>query len=273
MVSSSDVKETARNNGADLVGIATIEMFRQLPPEVNPTFIQPDARSVIVLGYSIPRGSFRGIEAGMAWGTFWCGMCNPAVECTYQTCRALESAGWEATPYFPQPRDLTNQGVRVRQGKPEPNVIFDLEYAAQAAGLGEIGRGKFFLTPEFGPRQLFTAILTDAELEPDQPFHGSVCDDCGACAAACPAQALAQNSIAEAKLCDSLARWYQLRIENCKVCQTGISGMPYSGGTEPYRVGAACGRACIAHLEDNGKLARAFHSHFREPAQEEAERC
>jgi epoxyqueuosine reductase QueG len=51
-------------------------------------------------------------------------------------------------------------------------VIVEFDFAAQAAGLGEIGRGKWLLTPEFGPRQMLTMILTDAELEPDAPFAG-----------------------------------------------------------------------------------------------------
>jgi hypothetical protein len=59
------------------------------------------------------------------------------------------------------------------------------------------------------------------------------------------------------------ACWYSLHIESCRVCKTGTSRLPYFGGSEPFRLGAACGRACVAHLEDSGMLTRKFASPFR----------
>lgn len=267
MLSSQEIKRAALEEfGADLVGIASIDRFGNLPAEANPSRIQPDAKSVIVLGFSIPRGGLRGVEAGTAWSTFNQSLPFGSImtECTYLVCRRLESEGWEATPLHPQTVDLRNQGVRVHRDKPEPNVIVDLVYAAHAAGLGEMGRGKLFLTPGFGPRQVLTAILTDAPLQADPPFRGSVCDDCGACAEACPSRALDRSRLNEAALCEGTAQWYPLHLESCRVCKTCVIPTPYSTGSEPLRVGAACGRACIAHLEDGGKLARKFASRFRE---------
>jgi len=266
MLNAQEIKRVAREYGADLVGIASIDRFANLPAEASPTSIQPDARAVIVLGFSIPRGGLRGVEAGTAWSTFNLSLPTGTIvtECTYLVCRHLESEGWEATPLYPQSADLRGQGVRVHPDKPEPNVILDLVYAAHAAGLGEIGRGKFFLTPEFGVRQILTAILTDAPLEADAPFRGSLCDDCGACAEACPARALDRSRLNEAALCEGTARWYPLHLESCRVCKTCVLPMPYSTGSEPLRVAAACGRACVAHLEDSGKLTRKFASRFRE---------
>jgi len=268
MPDSAGVKALARECGADLAGIASIDRFSRLAPEADPKFVKPDARSVIVLGFRIPRGALRGVEEGTAWQTF--GSANPAgavcVEATYQLCRALESDGWEAVPLLSHSRDLRNQGVRAHPDRPEPNVILEMEFAAHAAGLGEIGRGKLFLTPEFGPRQIFTAAVTDLELEPDAPFAGKVCDDCGACAAACPARALDAAQRRTSPLAAGEASWYALHVESCQICRTGTSPMPYSSKAEPCRIGAACGRACVAHLEDGGRLARRFHSKFREGA-------
>lgn len=268
MLDSMTLKKTARELGADLVGVASIERFSVLPPEADPKYVKPDAKSVIVLGFRLPRGALRGVEQGTAWQTM--SGANPSnaicIETTYQLCRALESEGWEAVPLFNHTRDLRNQGVRVHPDKPEPNVILEMEFAAHAAGLGEIGRGKLFLTPEFGPRQIFTAVVTDLDLAPDKPFSGKVCDECGACAAACPARALDPESVCSSPLSGGTARWYALRIESCQTCKTGIMNLPYSSKAEPYRTGAACGRACVAHLEDSGRLVRKFHFPFRETA-------
>jgi ferredoxin len=164
---------------------------------------------------------------------------------------------------------MRGQGVPVGPDKPAPNVIVQFDFAAHAAGLGEIGRGKWLLTPEFGPRQMLTIILTDAELEPDAPFAGSICDNCGACVEACPANALDADDLHCAPLCEGEACWYSLHVESCQVCKTGTTKLPYFGGAEPFRPGAACGRACVAHLEDNDMLTREFAMPFR-PESEEA---
>ena len=269
-MTAEQFKEIAQNLGADLVGIAPVERFALFAPEANPLAIQPQTRSVIVLGFMIPRGALQGLESGTAGYTLGAGFPTTfAIETTYQSCRRLENEGWEATPLFRQAGDMRGQGVRVSPDKPEANVIVEFDYAAHAAGLGEIGRGKMLLTPEFGPRQMLTLILTDAVLEPDEPFSGSLCDDCGgACAAACPARALDASSLQSAPLCEGEAAWYPVHIESCRVCQTGTMRLPYSTGSEPFRLGAACGRACVAHLEDSGKLTRKFASAFR-PAEEE----
>jgi epoxyqueuosine reductase len=266
MLDSDRLKKMARDCGADLVGIAAADRFAALPPEANPKYIQPDVKSVIVLGFQIPRGALRGVEEGTAWQTYVVALAPSMVESTYHFCRAIESEGWEAVPIYHHSSDFRNQGVRVHPDKPEPNVVLDMDYAAHAAGLGEIGRGKFFLTPEFGPRQIFAAVATDMALVPDAPFSGKICDDCGACAAACPALALDKDRVLESALCEGQGRAYALRLESCQICKTGTVTLPYCSKAEPFRTGAACGRACVAHLEDGGLLSRQFRNPFRETA-------
>lgn len=265
-MNSQQLKDAAMKIGVDLIGIAPIDRFRNQPPETNPASINPDVRSVIVLGFRIPRGALCGVETGTAWQTLWAGSpVHPLIigEMTYLVVRALESEGWEATPVFQHPKEMQGQGVRVQADKPEADVIMDMDYAAHASGLGEIGMGKFFLTPEFGPRQVFSAILTDATLEVDEVFKGTLCDECGLCLKACPAQALSGDKTTTTELCEGSASWHTLRVESCLVCKTGTIENPYCSNAEPWRVGAACGRACIAHLEDGGKLSRKFQNRFQ----------
>ena len=146
--------------------------------------------------------------------------------------------------------DLRNQGEAVAPGRAMPDVIINMEYAAFAAGLGEMGDGKLFLTPEFGPLQAFSAVLTELDLEPDPVFSGSICDHCGKCADACPAHALDPSRRCTADYPAGQLRHWPLRVESCQICRTGTSPRPYSLGLEPNRVGAACGRACHYHLEE-----------------------
>ncbi len=140
-----------------------------------------------------------------------------------------------------------------------------MDYAAHAAGLGEMGLGKFFLTHQFGPRQMFCTILTDAEADQyDAVSRQAVCDQCGECVRACPVAAYAKEQCTTVALCEGEATWQTLRVEYCMACNTGKLANPYVPNAEPWRVGAACGRACVAHLEDEGRLARKFVNSFRE---------
>ena len=250
-MNSEQVKNLAREIGADLVGIAPIERFKDVPMNENPAQIKPDAKSVIIMAFRILRGALRGIENGSNWGTFTAsdpsGMCTYMQEVTYHFARALEDEGYEAVPLIRHSYDLRDKGVPVSPDRAAPDVIIDMEYAAHLAGLGEMGMGKLFLTPEFGPRQVFTAVLTDLEVEPDPVFEGTLCDKCGKCAEACPAKALDT-----CRTCGTLPHW-PLRTESCKICPTGTSPRPYSLGLEPNRIGAACGRACVKHFEERRK--------------------
>jgi hypothetical protein len=75
----------------------------------------------------------------------------------------------------------------VAEDRPAPDVMFHFRIAAFCCGLGEIGWSKLFLTPEFGPRQRFAFMLTDAPLEPDPLYDGPpLCDRCMACVARVP---------------------------------------------------------------------------------------
>jgi epoxyqueuosine reductase len=62
------------------------------------------------------------------------------------------------------------------------------------------------LSPKFGPWLLFGSVVTDAQLEPDQPMTRD-CGTCSACLPACPTGALVAPGVLDARLC--LAAWAQ----------------------------------------------------------------
>ena len=64
---------------------------------------------------------------------------------------------------------------------------FSHRHAAVRAGLGEFGYNNLVLTREFGPRQRFNSIVTDAELIPDPLITQPIClrDACRLCLKAC----------------------------------------------------------------------------------------
>ena len=63
-MTAQDIKTAAREFGADLVGIASTALLRDLPAEDNPLSIFPQAKAVIVIGRKVLRGALRGVEQG-----------------------------------------------------------------------------------------------------------------------------------------------------------------------------------------------------------------
>ena len=64
---------------------------------------------------------------------------------------------------------------------------FSHRHAATRAGLGEFGYNNIVLTPQFGARQRFSSIITEAELVPDPLIDRPIClrDSCLLCMKAC----------------------------------------------------------------------------------------
>jgi ferredoxin len=191
------VKDYALAAGLDLVGIANIERFAGAPRRMHPADIMPHARSVIVVARRILRGNWRGIEEGTYWPTYtyfgYHGLLNTQFipRPLYDTACFIEDHGWEAMPYYPGVPETQPPEQPVRPGAVGPDVHLAIRIAATAAGLGEMGWSKVFLTKQFGPRQRLHAIITDAPLEPDPLVEpGSVCDRCGNCVVGCPADAI-----------------------------------------------------------------------------------
>jgi epoxyqueuosine reductase QueG len=73
--------------------------------------------------------------------------------------------------------------------------------AAVRAGLGGYGVNGLLVTKDFGAAVRLGGLLTTATLTPDAPLAESPCDECGACLAACPAQALKGEGKIDKRLC------------------------------------------------------------------------
>jgi len=79
--------------------------------------------------------------------------------------------------------------------KAEFNTAIPMKTTAVACGLGCQGKSTLLVTPEVGPRVGLMSILTSAEIEPDQPFTGDLCEGCDRCIRACPTGALTPYKI------------------------------------------------------------------------------
>jgi len=262
-----ELKRYAKKVHADLVGIASIERFEGVDKQHHPASIFPEVKSVIVVGKRVTRGAIRGIEEGTQFSSYsiygynWLNDRFLAM-ITFKLSEFLEDNGYEAIPLPEIPSEIPPMGVPVKKRKPAPNVVIDINDAAVRAGLGEIGYCGIFLTPEFGPRQRFQIILTDAEIEPDSIRKENICDLCKECVKICPLGAIGKKE-KEIEICGKKMIIADIDYEKCKICKNGVVPNMYYKETKPDRIAALCSRTCLVHFEKEKRISNLFKEEFR----------
>ncbi len=262
------IKEAAKKEGIDVIGFAPKERFEALPPEVNPFSIFPEGKTVIMVGKRICRGSLRGVEEGTNFGDYgvfglrWLEDEFLALAC-YGLTNVLEDNGWEAVPIFPNPSELAPMGISVGNGRPQPNVFPDFEYASVASGVCELSYNRLPFSPEFGSRQRFHMIITDAELTPSPILEQSVCAKCMKCADSCPLGAISKTETEEIEICGKKMTVAKIDYEKCKACKNGAVKNRFSANAKPDRIAALCNRTCMTCLEENKRVGNLFENNFR----------
>ena len=188
----------------------------------------------------------------------------------------------------------------VDSNKPYPDVFLSFKAAAVISNLGEIGWSKMILTPEFGPRQRVIFILTEAPLDLDDPIlPGTLCDRCMLCAKNCTGCAIPTDKKVKVTIAGMEIEHSDLNLARCSNAYSGgnkkfnpfwrpevslkedefmdeylspkfydrvngpirhIQHVPNNPAIEGAR---GCIRACMIHLESQGKLKNKFEKPFR----------
>ncbi|MEA3402982.1 MAG: hypothetical protein U9R79_17205 [Armatimonadota bacterium] len=306
MLTAEKLKRAAKAMGADLCGIGTPDRWEGAPKQMDPRYIMPEAKSIIAFGFRIMRGSLRGIEEGTFFSNYssmgygglnWLYIPHAMINIA----KFIEDHGYEAIPlgHLSPWRAIDNDGNLkrgfsrpVEPGKPCPDIMVHLRIAAFCCGLGEIGWSKVFLTPQFGPRQRFGVMLTEAKLDPDPIMEPYLCDRCMLCVDECP-DAITEEESVKVTIAGHDLEWNALDTDRCRdafrggeYVEKGETGqyMAARGQThikpgpispfyrKPGNVyihgeavcgGKGCMRACMIHLEEQGKVGNQFHSPFR----------
>lgn len=262
------IKKCAGNQGVDILGFGGRERFEGLAARKNPFTIFPEGKTVIMLGKRILRGSLRGIEEGTNFqdysffGLTWLEDEFLALAC-YELTRVIEDEGYEAVPVFPNPSEIPPTGVAVEEGREAPNVFPDFEYAAVACGVAMIAYNGMVFTPEFGPRQRFHMIITDAEIPSAPLLEQKVCDGCAECVSACPLGAISHDG-EEVNICGKSMKVAKINYSLCRSCKNGAVPNRFGSSLKPDRIGAICSRSCICHLEEKGLVKNLFENKFRD---------
>lgn len=224
-VLTAQVKELAKNLGADLVGVAQAESFAGAPAGHRPGDLLRGARSVVTVAIHLPNAALETAPSREYSMSYM--VANRELDrIAFRMARFLEAQGYRAlhVPASP-PYDLArNMG--------------DLSHrhAGYLAGLGVFGKSSLLLSPEFGPRMRLVSVITEAPLLSNTPLELDLCGECEECLRACPPQALKGERIVDKGQCDAhhlevgerlqLQSWEQICGVCLRVCPVGKSARP-----------------------------------------------
>ena len=303
MLTAELIKERARLYGADLCGIASIDHFRHLDPQRNPLSILPEATCVIGFGFRVPRGLYYAMQQKSQYNNYVSlGVKYIDEELSeiflLKMAALIENEGYDACVQ----RNVSNLKIAgdktqnpelidtyelvharpVAQGKPAPDVIMDFAHAAQACGLGSVSVKGNVITPQFGPFVRFVFLVTDAPLEVNPAFDQQLCDQCGACASACPGHAVSMEDGLDTWQCSVYYRGAhrsnpfmpedfladdpereailsgekRFDAQSARALYPKLRFMPSRAtGYAPCLCGKSCDMACYLHLKEKGVLA------------------
>jgi len=237
---TKEIKRYVLDQGLDLVGIAPTDRIGTITPEGyhRPSDLLPECRSSIVMALRWVDPLVDGLpEIRGMYSRMMIMMNNQLDQMLLRIARFLSQKGFLGMPiHASDPYDLSSL-----------KGVLSHKHAAVQAGLGEFGASNLLLTPEFGPRQRFVQLLTDAKLTPDEPLNLGLCEgtvsECDyACIRACPPKVIPPAP----KGSESLKRMIR---EGIKIDKPGCSyyqdrGLPHMGRNGyTYRCGM-CITAC-----------------------------
>jgi len=199
MSMKQQLKNYAHELGADLVGVGGIDRCRHAPLMMSPQGLFPPTRSIIVMALHHPDACIElgGEKHPQEIGPYSVQylMNSRLDEMAYRLATWIEKQGHQAMPIASSNIWRYNQYKDLKAVfAPDVSHI----YMAVVAGLAELGFNGLALSPQYGARNRFITVLTDAELEPDPLIPpGTVCDRCMLCRQHCPTQALAKEIAGE----------------------------------------------------------------------------
>jgi epoxyqueuosine reductase len=222
-MNSRQIKRIFKSLGADICGIAGIDRFDNEPKGYHPLDVLPSCKSVISFGCRFPAGTLACLSS--APYTIIRNTITPKMDMMALTfCAEMEKKKILAVPVPVNESEFDKNTGRWR-------CIISLKHAAQAAGLGTIGRHSLLLTPEFGSMVWLGAVLTEAELKPDA-VKEQICTGCNLCVSACPVHALDADEIKQ-DVCWNYAFGNDPEKKNWRIsCHRCRDICPYNLGTE-----------------------------------------
>jgi epoxyqueuosine reductase len=218
---ANKVKERLYQLGADMCKIASIDRFFEAPEGYHPLDVLPTCKSVIVFANRFLAGTLA-CKTAVPYTVVRNILTDRMDKIAVQFCLDLEKEGILAVPTRTNGSEWDEKTGRFRS-------IVSAKHAAQAAGLGTIGRHSLLITPEYGSMVWLSVILTEIELEPDA-LQKPICNACNLCVEVCPVHALDNDELNQSICWDyafgEVKMDWQISCHKCRdIC-------PYNLGTK-----------------------------------------
>ncbi len=183
---SSKVKSIMFSLGADLCGVADVNRFEDAPEGYHPLDVFPTCQSVISFACRFPAGVLS-CKTAVPYTRVRNSITAKMDAIALDFCIEMDKLCIAAIPIPTNESQWDSKTKRWRS-------IISQKHAAQAAGLGTIGRHSLLITPEFGSMVWLGAVLTEEKIQPD-PELEKICNDCNLCVKTCPVNALERSEI------------------------------------------------------------------------------
>ena len=235
---TKDVKKRAKDLGADLVGVASIERFEGAPKKFHPLTLLPKAKSIVSVAVRIPHGVLipqKALVENYQYQIFGYGFLSHIRLnwIIFELARFLEDKGFLSLPF---PSFCESQGDsyagetgarpfswQYSEEGVQKGASISNRHAAVVAGLGELSISNLFLSPQFGAKQRLATLITTAELSQDPLFSGKICDECMICEKVCPPGAIDGNESVKYEIAGRKIEVAKLNKQKCSWYHMGFS--------------------------------------------------
>ena len=222
-IDSKKIKEIMFSLGADLCGIADAGRFADAPEGYHPTDVLPGCRTVISFGCRFPASTLL-CKTPIPYTRVRNSITAKMDAIALDFCIEMEKYEIVSVPIPTNESQWDKKTGRYRS-------IISLKHAAEAGGLGTIGRHSLLITPEFGSMIWLGAVLCDTEFEPDEQKE-KICNDCGLCVESCPVNAL-ENREMDQQTCWNYAFGDDEEIQTWRIiCHKCRDICPYNLGSK-----------------------------------------
>lgn len=211
------IKEIFINLGAEVCGVANIDLFIDAPKGFHPTDIYSDCKSVIVFAKKIPMGL---------------ALVNPRI--IYQHFNSISPVELDRISYLSSNEiEKIYNAIAVPIPSDGPYDYWDaknlegrgtisMKHAAVLAGIGTLGKSTLLLNNQYGNMLNFGAVLTNLNLPSDMPAEDICIKECSICIDNCTVNAINENGVNQ-KLCRKCAYASNdkgFEVVNCNKCRT-----------------------------------------------------